>query len=290
MSYASKRKINKTNKIYFQEAVNQIKYHLITIEEKNTEIRRKELELFINEETENVNKQIFGKHYKNNNIKFRYTINDIKMKKFLDYIYQWNGLSSSAKIPKTIKEYQDKARNWLNGRRAKNYGNSLYVDMINNSLEYARSIANNWFISMKTNEIELRKLIYNALVCSYLTNLCAKRISLNQSAKKSYLLSEHSIKSKSKTKLLLQQYSTKSLYSSTFPAHRREAIDHFQKQYQSTLNIIHHKLNPINININKPQIKPKIKPKPIPKFIDDEIIENMLIGNNINVNNLRNVN
>ncbi len=66
-----------------------------------------------------------------------------------------------------------------------------------------------------------------------------------------------------------------------------------QKQYQITIDTLHHKLIQINANessINKPKLKSNPMPKLTPKFIDDEIIENMLIGNNISVSNLDNLN
>ena len=56
------------------------------------------------------------------------------MKEYLSFIYSWNGLTSNAKLPSTHKEYQNKARNWLNGRRTKQYGNDLYYDMISQAL------------------------------------------------------------------------------------------------------------------------------------------------------------
>ena len=118
----------------------------------------------INEETRNLNKRIFGDQYdeseqqdidsnedqdidyedgyiinienenqtteisKCNN--FSYNINEREMRAFLSYIHDWKGLSSSASNPTTMKQYQFKARNWLNGKRPKQYGNCLFLDMI----------------------------------------------------------------------------------------------------------------------------------------------------------------
>ena len=56
------------------------------------------------------------------------------MKEYMSYIYEWNGLTLSAKIPSTYKDYERKARNWLNGRRSSKYSNNLFVDMIHSAL------------------------------------------------------------------------------------------------------------------------------------------------------------
>ena len=73
----------------------------------------------INETLINTNKRLFGDDYdikteKDNNEFKYYPLATNKMKEYLSYIYEWNGLSSSAKIPSTYKEYENKARNWLN--------------------------------------------------------------------------------------------------------------------------------------------------------------------------------
>lgn len=131
-----RKKSNKTNKIYLKEWIKEIRRYLIVIEEKNINLRCKAFETIINEETINVSKQIFGKNEISENMRFRFMINnDNKMKEYLSYIYKWKGLTSSAKLPNTKKEYQNKARNWLNGRRTKQYGNDLYCDMIKQSFK-----------------------------------------------------------------------------------------------------------------------------------------------------------
>ena len=86
----------------------------------------------INEETTNVHQQIFGDKDFEHTFKFDY--NESKMKEYLSFIYSWNGLTSSAKLPSTKKQYQNKARNWLNGRRKKQYGNTFYSDMISQAI------------------------------------------------------------------------------------------------------------------------------------------------------------
>ena len=74
----------------------------------------------------------------------------------------------------------------------------------------------------------LKKLYFESLIYGYLVNICSKRVSLNGTAKKLYLINEHSIKVKCSTKYLLQKYLKHHSYSKVFPSHRREAIDYYQ--------------------------------------------------------------
>ena len=114
------------------------------MEERNIKNRCKTLEAVINEATRNVNKRLFDDDFQTNkdnnnddknNMEFKYdVINTDKMKEYISYIYEWDGLTSTAKIPPTYKDYESKARNWLNGRRSKKYSNNLFVDMIHSAL------------------------------------------------------------------------------------------------------------------------------------------------------------
>ena len=90
------------------------------------------MEILINDCVKNVNQRLFGDD--DNTLKFEYeNISTEKMEKYVSYIHKWNGVSS-ANTPTTYKQYETKARNWLNGRRAKKYSDSLFVDMIQSSL------------------------------------------------------------------------------------------------------------------------------------------------------------
>lgn len=102
------------------------------IEEKNIKTRINEFERIINQETVNIDKRMFGDNDREYHFKFNY--NDNKMKEYLSYIYSWNGLTSKAKLPSTKQEYENKSRNWLNGRRSKQYGNNLYCDLISQAI------------------------------------------------------------------------------------------------------------------------------------------------------------
>ena len=85
----------------------------------------------INSATRSSNTEIFGNLYNETQHRpFTYLVDTDKMRAFLSYIYEWKGLTQSSQLPPTKKEYQKKARNWLNGRRPKKYGNTLCVDML----------------------------------------------------------------------------------------------------------------------------------------------------------------
>ena len=79
----------------------------------------------------------------------------------------------------------------------------------------------------------MNNLYFKALICSYFSNICAKQISFSKSGGNSYLISEYAIKTKTKTKQLLQRHSggtdkNNVQYKNMFPSHRRQAIDHFE--------------------------------------------------------------
>ena len=123
----------------FYEKQNSLNNNAKVLEEKVVQTRAKELQQLINDQTEHVNNQLMIfqdiKQEEKMKYEFKYEINDDEMKKFLSYIHEWNGLTSSAKIPQSQKQYENKARNWLNGRRAKQYGNSLFEHMINHCIK-----------------------------------------------------------------------------------------------------------------------------------------------------------
>ena len=64
-----------------------------------------------------------------NNIEISLSPNEYK--RIVNFIINWNGLKLKGyEMPKTAKEYQQKSRGWLNGRRAIQYGKYLYPIMI----------------------------------------------------------------------------------------------------------------------------------------------------------------
>lgn len=93
-------------------------------------------------------------------------------------------------------------------------------------IQHAQRLSNHWETS---NDGELKDLYLKAMIASYLSNMCIRQISTKKSGANAYLISEHCIKTKTKTKQLLQRYADPELsYKTMFPFHRREAIDHFE--------------------------------------------------------------
>ena len=131
-SNSSKR----SNQIHLRDWISQIRAYLIVIEQRNIEIRCEELTEIINHTENTINQQLFGYQIQSQSIKnndehkFEFLLKESEINKYLSYITKWNGLSKSSKTPTTYKDYQNKARNWLNGRRSKKYGGTLFSDMI----------------------------------------------------------------------------------------------------------------------------------------------------------------
>ena len=64
---------------------------------------------------------------------------------------------------------------------------------------------------------------------AYILRTIQIKITLHKSVKENYLISKHALKSKNQTKIkrLLQQYAFDN-NSSSFPAHRKQAIQYFK--------------------------------------------------------------
>ena len=62
--------------------------------------------------------------------KFEWRVNNLS--KYIQFVIQWNGLKMKQikNSPANYEEYERKARNWLNGRRAPNYAGTLFPDMV----------------------------------------------------------------------------------------------------------------------------------------------------------------
>merc|ERR1719412_2713503 len=61
----------------------------------------------------------------------------------LQFLKDWPGLrvDNSPKAPKSKKEYEKKSKNWLNGRRASNYGKTLFPFFIASAEEYLSKVS-----------------------------------------------------------------------------------------------------------------------------------------------------
>ncbi len=162
---------------------------------------------------------------------FVYKPSENEMNRFLSYLFVWNGLDTKLianKLkPKTIKDYQQKAKNWANGARAREYAKYLYPNMIQYAQKYAIITSKELF--KNTKSVKCQKLFCEILMYSYLVQLCSKQILLISGKRKVHLLCNNSLKSRKSnvTRKIFQSYANDHNYNIQFPAHRKEAIDYF---------------------------------------------------------------
>ena len=112
---------NNNNKGQFNEWFREIKKDLLISEPQNIAARAQCCQNIINESITHLNMQLGLSQL---NPSYQYKCN-IDPRVHLKFLIDWPGLrigSDSAKAPKTKREYEKKAKNWLNGRRAPNYG------------------------------------------------------------------------------------------------------------------------------------------------------------------------
>ena len=134
---------------------------------------------------------------------YAYTVTDPI--KYLPFLSEWNGIRTrnASTRPSSYIEFEAKAKNWLNGRRAPNYGNTLFVEMMKSAENYSKKLAKEFFPSSDA----LSKQYHKCILFAFLSKLCSERIAVHQSWKKTNILCENSVKNMhSKTAKLLQQY------------------------------------------------------------------------------------
>lgn len=146
----------------------------------------------------------------------------------LKFLLNWPGLrvDNSPKAPKTKKEYEKKAKNWLNGRRAPNYGKTLFPFFISSAEQYISKIAK---ILIKNDE-EQQKLYYDIIIYKILAQLCGCSVSLNEQAKKAPFFCKNSVERKGRLKEILQGYAEGHEYIQGFPSCFEEAIAFFDNK------------------------------------------------------------
>ncbi len=157
--------------------------------------------------------------------KFLYVVDNLI--KHLRFLAEWTGLKTQQMqyMPKSYTEFEYKAKNWLNGRKAPNYALTLFPEMIRHAESYAEITSN---VLFKTNK-QASNLLSTALRYGYLARLCSAKISLNDTGRKTPLLIENSIKTaKSTTSKIFQQYAIDHPYPSQFPSHTSEAATYFE--------------------------------------------------------------
>eukprot|EP01084_Bolivina_argentea_P161567 281252_1 len=147
----------------------------------------------------------------------------------LGFLLNWPGLrtDNSPKAPKTKKEYEKKSKNWLNGRRAPNYGKTLFPFFIADAERYVLSIAK---LVIPNRNKEQRRLYCDILTYKILAQLCGCSVSLHEQAKKAPFFCKNSIERKGKLKEMLQSYATDHEYIQGFPSCFEEAIGYFDRK------------------------------------------------------------
>jgi hypothetical protein len=184
--------------------------------------------------------------------------------KYLTFLSEWNGIKTrnTSSQPSNYLEFEAKAKNWLNGRRAPNYGNTLFPDMIKSSYNYSNSLSLLIFgnvpidkLSAQPNGDSLQNLYHKTLLFAYLSKLCSQRIAVHQSWKKTNLLCENSVKNMhSNTAKLLQQYAihdyTKNDLNS-FPGNLQRSAAFFSEQHSQYLSRLMRAYNDRNENLKQ---------------------------------------
>ena len=162
--------------------------------------------------------------------------------KYLNFLTEWSGIKSrsASSSPSCYLEFESKAKNWLNGRRAPNYGNTLFPDMLTSAERYSSKLAQSVFGSVPIDKwsaapisSSLCTLYQKALLFAFIEKLCSSRIAVHQNWKKTNLLCENSVKNQhSKTAKLLQQYAVHDHHGGpdlhSFPGNLQRAAAFFQ--------------------------------------------------------------
>ena len=131
-SLVSYRPTTRMNKIYAANSVNitdwinHCKSSLIKMESINIQTRCNHWSRIVNTQTHRTNHCL---HINQSTTPYKYNCNPME---HLSFLQEWQGLKMRqiTNYPRTYNEFEAKAKNWLNGRRAPNYGSSLFPDMI----------------------------------------------------------------------------------------------------------------------------------------------------------------
>ena len=129
------------------------------METKNIRQRALSWTEIVNAETTKINSMIninlndYIENSNNTNMKYEYSVPDPI--KYLSFLSEWSGIKTrnTSNQPQSYEEFLLKSKNWLNGRRAPNYGNTLFPDMICSSEEYAKTLSLTIFDSIPINTL-----------------------------------------------------------------------------------------------------------------------------------------
>ena len=213
------------NKSKFNEWFHEIKKDLLVSEPQNIAARAQCCQNIINESISHLNMQLGLSQLQHIN---QYKCN-IDPRSHLKFLIDWPGLrlgSDSAKAPRSKREYEKKAKNWLNGRRAPNYGKTLFPHFISEAEQYSNKVTK----FLIPNDKKKQSLYYKILIYKVLAQLCGCSVSLNEQAKKAPFFCKNSIERKGKLKEILQAYAYDHQYIQGFPSCFEEAIDYFENK------------------------------------------------------------
>ena len=216
---------------------------LIDMETKNIRQRASSWSEIVNAETRRINSMLSIRKFTS----YSYIVSEPL--KYLNFLSEWSGIKTrnTSTQPTTYIEFESKAKNWLNGRRAPNYGNTLFPDMIKSSEKYSKQLSNSIFGNIPINKHSqspqsdsLLNIYQKTLIFAYLNKLCSERIAVHQSWKKTNLLCENSVKNiHSNTAKLLQQYAIHDYTDNdlnSFPGSLQRAASFFAEQHQIYLS------------------------------------------------------
>eukprot|EP01084_Bolivina_argentea_P109838 196235_1 len=171
---------------------------------------------------------------------FEYAISN-PITSHLNYLITWKGLRSEKMtvMPQRYQEFEFKAKNWVCGRRAPNYANTLFPQMIVHAERYAHEFAVFLFKDCR----RIQKLYELGLMFGYLSSLCSSKITLNDRSKKTYLMFENSLKKdKNPTVQLLQKYAidmtcgtNQSSSKMRFPNSLQSAYQYYDMRYKRSI-------------------------------------------------------
>eukprot|EP01083_Nonionella_stella_P031645 86659_1 len=190
--------------------VNICRKTLLDMETRNIHRRAKHWTELVNVKVKDTNSRLNLDSNVFNSIitnKFAYLVDPTSMNKHLGFIINWRGLKTRQiqNAPKTYLEFENKAKNWLNGRRAPNYAATLFPEMIKSSEIYADYISRQIFANNPSHS----KMYNKICVIGFLSSLCSARISLNDASKKAYLICKNSVKTgKTQVSQILQRYAS----------------------------------------------------------------------------------
>eukprot|EP00484_Ammonia_sp_Unknown_P000432 CAMPEP_0197023580 /NCGR_PEP_ID=MMETSP1384-20130603/4250_1 /TAXON_ID=29189 /ORGANISM="Ammonia sp." /LENGTH=684 /DNA_ID=CAMNT_0042451813 /DNA_START=180 /DNA_END=2234 /DNA_ORIENTATION=+ len=287
-----------SDKKHIAEWVRKCRGVLIEMETKNITQRALSWTQIVNTETMKINSML-GVHHQlsQSNLLYHYDVREPL--KYLTFLSEWNGIKTrgSSSHPSCYADFESKAKNWLNGRRAPNYGNTLFPDMIKSSDKYAKKLSSLLFADLPLHKLSstapasdsLQNQYEKTLMFAYLNKLCTERIAVHQSWKKTNLLCENSVKNMhSNTAKLLQQYAIHDYTDiendlNSFPGSLQRAAAFFSEQHNRYMALL---MNNYDAYKNNQRSPPHVHSTNT--FVDG-VVHPQHVENNSNHNVSRNV-